>query len=122
MISSDAPLKISSKDAPVSNAAPYSAAAKPASNKQSDGSDLLTATSRSKQPLDVNNDSAASSLETPSNKEDEKKISKILHEIPSTLPPHSSALLHLARPSAPRNSHQPDTKCMVKVSYCNFPH
>lgn len=27
----------------------------------------------------------------------------------------NQSLLNLARPSAPRNVHQPDTKCMVKV-------
>jgi len=117
MISDDAPLKISSKDAPNNNSGSFTGRSeKQRKDKElSDTSNLEIMTSRSNQPYPSKLDRTASLFNT-SSKETEKSFSLLPHESPSTTSHPNLQHLNLARPAAPRQVHQPDTKCMVKVS------
>ena len=70
-----------------------------------------------------NNEHFISVADTSSAKTEEAPKPNISGDGPPVALPANHALLNLARPAGPRNVHQPDTKCVVKVSemlICEF--
>ena len=110
LLPDDSPMKISSKDVPKHDIHPSSA--RELHKNENDSADVEPGitSSRSNPPFHEKLNRSFSVQQSA-----DKGGLGLGGENPS-LPVHANSLLNLARPSAPRNVHQPDTKCMVKVS------